>query len=101
MSILLRRRAKAVFVVGQCADRIAQAAQGVSVFHCETLEEATERAYGMATTGDKVMLAPACASWDMFPSYKVRGERFRQAARRICRAAGGRTDQPSGGAGRT
>ncbi len=84
---LLRRRAKGVFLIGQCAARIAEAAHGVPTTRCATLEEAIRAACATASPGDKVMLAPACASWDMFPSYAVRGEQFREVARRICAGA--------------
>jgi UDP-N-acetylmuramoylalanine--D-glutamate ligase len=83
----LRRRAKAAFLIGECAERIAEAAAGVQCHRCATLEEAVERAYAAAARGDAVLLAPACASQDMFRDYKARGEVFRRTARRICRSA--------------
>jgi UDP-N-acetylmuramoylalanine--D-glutamate ligase len=85
---VLRRRAKAVFLIGECADRIAEAAAGGSV-RCSSLEEAVRLAYAAAAPGDAVLLAPACASWDMFPDYKVRGAVFRETARGICQSAKG------------
>ncbi len=80
---VVRRRAKGVFLIGQCAERIAEAA-GIECVRCGSLEEAVERAHAAAAPGEAVLLAPACASWDMFRDYKVRGEVFRQAARRLC-----------------
>lgn len=94
---LLRQRAKAVFLIGECARRIAKAAGRVPLSHCSTLEEAVEQAYRAATAGDKVMLVPACASLDMFPDYRARGDRFRQAARRLCAEAKGARHQARGG----
>jgi len=81
---VLRRRAKAAFLLGQCAERIAEAAAGVECTRCSTLEEAVHGAFAAAAPGDTVLLAPACASWDMFKDYKVRGAQFREAARRVC-----------------
>jgi UDP-N-acetylmuramoylalanine--D-glutamate ligase len=80
---VLRRRAKGAFLIGECAARIAEAARGVPTTVCGDLEEATRRAYAAAAPGDKVMLAPACASWDMFPNYAVRGEQFAEIARSL------------------
>jgi len=85
---LLRRRAKGVFLIGQCAARLAEAAQGVPTTLCATLEEAVRGAHAAAAPGDTVMLAPGCASLDMFPSYAVRGEQFREIARSICAEGG-------------
>ncbi|MBM3499792.1 MAG: UDP-N-acetylmuramoyl-L-alanine--D-glutamate ligase [Armatimonadetes bacterium] len=78
-----RERAKGLFLIGECADRIAEAA-GTEGVRCASLEEAVERAHAAAAPGDAVLLAPACASWDMFRDYKVRGEVFRRTARRLC-----------------
>ncbi|MBM7455493.1 UDP-N-acetylmuramoylalanine--D-glutamate ligase [Oceanisphaera litoralis] len=41
-----------------------------------TLEEAVAWCAGQARPGDWVLLAPACASLDMYPSYQKRGEHF-------------------------
>ncbi|MBM3474476.1 MAG: UDP-N-acetylmuramoyl-L-alanine--D-glutamate ligase [Armatimonadetes bacterium] len=84
---VLRRRAKAAFLIGECAERIAEAAAGVDCVRCDSLEEAVRLAYAQAAPGDAVLLAPACASWDMFPDYKVRGAVFRETARGICQSA--------------
>jgi UDP-N-acetylmuramoylalanine--D-glutamate ligase len=81
---LAAQRAKGLFLIGQCAARIAEAAPGVPAVFCRTVEEAVQQAYLAGTAGDTVLLAPACASWDMFPDYKVRAACFREAARRLC-----------------
>ncbi|RED65778.1 UDP-N-acetylmuramoyl-L-alanine--D-glutamate ligase [Cohnella lupini] len=46
----------------------------------QTLRRAVEEAAAMAAPGDIVLLSPACASWDMFASYEVRGRIFKQSA---------------------
>ena len=47
----------------------------------ESLEEAVRMAARAAEPGEAVLLAPACASWDMFRDYGERGDRFAAAAR--------------------
>lgn len=42
-----------------------------------SFEEAVRRAGEHARPGDAVLLSPACSSYDMFPNFEVRGDRFR------------------------
>lgn len=43
------------------------------------IDEAVAIAHRVAQPGDIVLLSPACASWDMFESFEVRGSMFKQA----------------------
>ncbi len=45
------------------------------------LQNVVDRAADMAERGDVVLFSPACSSYDMFPSYEVRGERFMELVR--------------------
>ena len=41
------------------------------------MTEAVELAYKNARRNDIVLLSPACASWDMYENYEIRGDDFR------------------------
>ena len=43
------------------------------------MQEVVRRAAGRAQPGDTVLLAPGCASWDMFTDYAQRGRAFAEA----------------------
>ncbi|CAM5357715.1 UDP-N-acetylmuramoyl-L-alanine--D-glutamate ligase [Streptomyces narbonensis] len=47
------------------------------------MSEAVREAAGLARPGDTVLLAPACASMDMFTNYNKRGEAFADAVRAL------------------
>lgn len=85
---VLRARAKAVVLIGQTAERMEQIFQkgGVHpVFRASSLEEAVQCATSLASSGDVVLLCPACASFDMFSNFEQRGEAFRQIVYRLQR----------------
>jgi UDP-N-acetylmuramoylalanine--D-glutamate ligase len=74
---------RAVVLVGEATEIIATAFEGspLEVVRARSLEEAVGAARDLALPGDAVVLAPACASFDMFRSYAHRGEVFQAAVR--------------------
>lgn len=68
---------KAVVLIGRDAPIIAAALQNtVPLVFATSMEDAVHQAARLATSGDAVLLSPACASFDMFNSYAHRGEVF-------------------------
>jgi len=61
---------------------------GLPLRAADTLPEAVAAAAGLARTGDVVLLSPACASLDMFRSYKHRAEVFGAAVRELAAEKG-------------
>ena len=50
---------------------------------CETMEEALDQAYHMASAGDVILLSPACSSFDQFKNFEVRGEIFKELVKQL------------------
>jgi len=80
MSILcdsLKQHVKTVLLFGEDADDIEKSWQDcVDIERVEDLQQAVKRAAQLAVAGDLVLLAPACASFDMYDSFAKRGEHF-------------------------
>ena len=49
------------------------------VINVQSAEEAVQMAYRIGTSGDTVLLSPACASFDLFDNYEDRGRQFKAA----------------------
>jgi UDP-N-acetylmuramoylalanine--D-glutamate ligase len=80
----LRRRAKAVVSIGEARPLIREALEGaVEVKEAASLDEAVATAFELAKPSGVVLLAPACASFDMFRDYADRGRTFKEAVTRI------------------
>jgi UDP-N-acetylmuramoylalanine--D-glutamate ligase len=81
----VRRRARAVILIGRDAALIAAAldGSGVPCINAGDMADAVRQARRQARPGDAVLLSPACASFDMFDNYKHRGEMFAAAVRKL------------------
>ena len=74
------QRLRAVVLIGEDADKIAEAVgQVVPVSIAGDMNAAVVQAAELARHGDNVLLSPACASFDMFQGFAHRGEVFVQA----------------------
>lgn len=77
---------KALVLLGVTKDKIKDAfnrvmkEKGVNIpiYIVNSLEEAAEKSRKIAEEGDIVTLSPACASFDMFPNFEVRGDKFKE-----------------------
>ena len=86
----LASRAKAVVAIGEARPLIREAFAGaVDVHEATTFEEGVRRAFDLARPSGVVLLAPACASFDMFRDYAERGKRFKDEVNRLLRMADG------------
>lgn len=75
---LLRKKAKAVILIGRSAPRLAEEWDGtVPLLREEIMENAVRRARKEAGPGDVVLLSPGCASFDQYSNFEERGEHFR------------------------
>ena len=80
----LRQRAKAVVAIGEARPLLRDALAGaIDVHEAETFEHAVTRAFELAKPAGVVLLAPACASFDMFRDYAERGQRFKEEVRKL------------------
>ena len=67
-----------VFSIGETAEELGRIFDGRPVTITASLSEAVAGAEEVAERGDTVLLAPGCASFDMFASYGARGDEFRR-----------------------
>jgi UDP-N-acetylmuramoylalanine--D-glutamate ligase len=71
---------RGVYLIGEDSELISHALAGcdVALERCGDLERAIAAAGRVAVAGEVVLLSPACASFDQFADFEVRGERFRE-----------------------
>ena len=75
-----------IVLYGETKEKLQDAAKvaGIPVIETvNTLEEATKKAYAISKEDDIILLSPACASWDQFKSFEIRGDEFIQVVENL------------------
>lgn len=73
------KNTKLVVSYGETKNRIKDFCDKINI-PCIVLDDlvtATNTAYNNSKEGDIILLSPACASWDQFPDFEVRGKLFK------------------------
>jgi len=77
---LVKSKVRKLVLIGEDAQTIAKELGGFGSFEfASNMNDAVARSFKAAEKGDVVLLAPACASFDMFESFEHRGKVFKTA----------------------
>ncbi len=75
---LIKSNVRKLVLIGEDADNIeSQLKDYAEIIRADSMNDAVVKAFENAENGDFVLLAPACASFDMFSSYERRGTEFK------------------------
>ncbi len=84
---LVKEKVKAIVCLGADNRKIFEAFEDIvgkdRIVDTHSAEDAVREASRIAEAGDVVLLSPCCASFDLFRSYEDRGEKFKEAVRRL------------------
>lgn len=75
----IKEKVKGMVTFGQTADQLNEIGESLNIEHIKkvgSVEEAVLVAYEMSDEGDVILLSPACASWDQYANFEVRGDKF-------------------------
>lgn len=79
-------KARSAVLIGEAADRFEASLRESGFNDIEragSMDEAVNKCFSKASEGDKVLLSPACASFDMFSDYEHRGRVFKEIVRNL------------------
>ncbi|MBQ8061237.1 MAG: UDP-N-acetylmuramoyl-L-alanine--D-glutamate ligase [Bacteroidales bacterium] len=84
---LVKDKVKAIVCLGVDNSKIREAFEGIvgsdRLVETRSAEDAVKESSKFAEPGDVVLLSPCCASFDLFHNMEERGERFKEAVRRL------------------
>ncbi len=81
---LIEGSVRLLVLIGEDADNIESQLSGhVESVRADSIQDAVVKGFAAAKSGDAVLLAPACASFDMFKSYEERGMVFKAAVKKL------------------
>jgi len=81
---LIKEKVRFLITIGEDAENIEKSFSDlVKIERVRTMEEAVRTAWRNAFPSSVVLLSPACASFDMYPNYEVRGDHFRECVHKL------------------
>lgn len=84
LKTMIQNRVKQIIAMGETRHKIKKIFDSLCPALCvNDMEEAVNRAFQSASSGEIVLLSPACASFDMFSSYGDRGNQFMENVKRL------------------
>ena len=85
---LIKNKVRKMILIGEDAKVIESEIGNAAPFeHAKDMHEAVAKGFAAAGKGDVVLLAPACASFDMFDSFEHRGRVFKEEVKKIATEA--------------
>lgn len=86
MAPYINEKVRVLLLSGPTADKIEKAVTSdpsydpkrLTIVRVENMKEAVEKAHDMAKPGYTVTLSPACASFDAYPNFVVRGKHYKE-----------------------
>jgi UDP-N-acetylmuramoylalanine--D-glutamate ligase len=81
---LVKERVTNLILLGEATEKIRlQLKDTVPMLPAKNITEAVKLAFAKSSRGNIVLLAPACASFDMFQNFEHRGQAFKEAVREL------------------
>ncbi|WP_312469201.1 UDP-N-acetylmuramoyl-L-alanine--D-glutamate ligase [Neobacillus sp.] len=80
------KNVKALITFGQTApkiERVGSEAGIKTIKRVDNVDKAVSEAYRYSESGDVLLLSPACASWDQYKTFEVRGDIFIEAVHKL------------------
>ncbi len=80
------KNVKALITFGQTAaklERVGREAGIKNMVRVDNVDKAVPAAYSYSESGDVILLSPACASWDQYKTFEVRGDIFIEAVHKL------------------
>jgi len=82
---LVESKVKTIIFLGKDSSKIQSNFKTVveDIFVTDSMKKDVEHSFSIADSGDKVLLSPACASFDLFKNYEERGDVFKSCVLEI------------------
>ncbi len=85
IKVAKEKKIKAIICLGPNNKKIKASFKNVVdlIEDAKDMSEAVKKSYNIASSGDAVLLSPACASFDLFENYEHRGSEFKKMVRSL------------------